>query len=198
MHTIAADEIAIVYLHGLNGMIGPQPILDTQGACEDVCGSRRPQRVVRGQQRKLVVAQPVDSRVPNMEQMRPTAAQNQCTQGAGHAVEVRIGSAGRMEPAIHGIGGPGADSSHPHCDRLPDAALDEPPHTELGGGSPPFCATHAICQRGDEAERRLPRGLPDITGREILVPLTPTLQGVAADPDMQAHVWCSRSPRAQF
>ena len=50
MHSVATDEVAVVYLHRLDGVIGTQPFLHPNGTRQHARGSGRTQRVVGGEQ----------------------------------------------------------------------------------------------------------------------------------------------------
>ena len=69
MYAIAADEVAIVQVRGFLEMIDAQTVLRANRARQRVRGARRPERVVRGERLQLVVAHPVNTRIPNMDQM---------------------------------------------------------------------------------------------------------------------------------
>ena len=89
MHAVAADEVAIVQVHGFLEVIDAQAVLRAHRARQRMRRAGRAQRVVGRELGQHVVAQPVDARIPNMDQVGTPPAQNQCTQGAGHAVQAR-------------------------------------------------------------------------------------------------------------
>ncbi len=110
MHAVAAEQVAIVQVRGFLEVIDAQAVLRTDRARQRVRGAGRTQRVVGGQQRQHVVAHAVNARIPNMDQMGTPPAQKKCTQSAGHAVEVGVRAAERVDPPIDRVGGARADA----------------------------------------------------------------------------------------
>jgi hypothetical protein len=76
---------------------------------------------------------------------------------------------------------------------LPDTTLDKASNSKLGGGSSAFRSTHAVRERRNDADRRLPRLRSDVTRCEIFIARPGASMGVAADANVQAPIWC-RAP----
>src|SRR5687768_14423153 len=98
-----------------------------------------------------------------MKQMSPPSAQNQCTQRTGHAVELRIGPPHGIDPTIDGIRCFRADSWNTHGDRLFDTTFYKTADRKFGRGAPTLGSAHAVRERCDGADTRLPQPLPHIT-----------------------------------
>jgi hypothetical protein len=152
VHAIAADQVTIVQVHGFLEMIHAQAVLRAHGPRQRIRGARGPQRVVAGEQGEHAIAHPVNARIPNMDQMGTPAAQNQCAQSAGHAIQGRVGSPDGIQPAIHGIGGRGADSRHSQRGRQVQAGLYEAPDGQLRGYAASLGPAHAIRQCSHQAD----------------------------------------------
>ncbi len=139
-------------VHGFLEVIDAQAVLSTHRARERAGGARRTQCVIGGEQRQLAFAQAIDARIPNMDQMGTPPAQNQCAQGAGHAVQFRVGAPHRVDPAIHGIRGRRADARDAHRGLLSETAFDEASHGQFRGHAASLGAPHAIGQCRHEAD----------------------------------------------
>jgi hypothetical protein len=152
MHAIAADEVAIVQVHGFLEMVDAQRVLCSDRACQRIRRSRRTECVVRRELGERALAQPVHARIPNMDQMGTPAAQDQCTQSARHPVERRVRAAERVYPPIHGVGGPRADAGNAERRRLTEARVDEAANRGFGRDAATARAAHAVRQHGHEAD----------------------------------------------
>ena len=95
VHTVAAQQVAIMHTRTFGAVIGAQDVLRADGARQRMRGAGRAQGVVARQQGEFLVAQSVNARVANVEHMGPPPAQHQCTESARHAVEFGIGAARR-------------------------------------------------------------------------------------------------------
>ena len=69
VHAVAAQQVAIVQVRVFLEVIHAQAVLRAHRARQRVRGARRAQRVVGGEQRQHVVAQAVNPRIPNMDQV---------------------------------------------------------------------------------------------------------------------------------
>ena len=144
VHAVAAEQVAIVQVRGFLEVIDAQAVLRTDRARERVRRARRTQRVVGREQGQHVVAQAVDARVTNMDQMGTTSAQNQCTQSAGHAVQIGIRAPERVNPPIDRVRRARADARNADGRRLPETTVYEAAHGQFSSHTAAFGASHAI------------------------------------------------------
>ena len=99
---VGAEQVPVVGLGPLDGVVGPDLVLGLDRAGEDMLEPRLADIVGGGQPLQAAVAQPVDAGVADMDEVSVAAAQDQRGKRAGHAAVAGIDLALRVDPAVDG------------------------------------------------------------------------------------------------
>jgi hypothetical protein len=150
--SIGAEEIAIVDLHRLGEVIDLKSVGASNGPCEDAVHSPFIKRVVACETIPAVVTKAIKPAVPDVHDMSLTSPQDQSRQGARHPLEIGIGAANGVHPAIHGFESTGTFLLHCEQLTLTQIAIDETPYHGFGRHAATFCPANAI---GDSCDHTM-------------------------------------------
>ena len=179
MHAVGAQQVAVVRPGRLEGVVDAQVIRRADRAREPAARD-----VIGGEADQDIVAQPIQPAVPDMDQMRLSAAQDQRGEGAGHPLERRIGAADRADPAMDRFEAAGAGALHGLQPVLSEIAVDEAAHGKLSRDPAATRATDPVGNGGDQPRMRLARRRAR-EGSEILVALAPADGRRETGPDIE-------------
>jgi hypothetical protein len=89
--------------------------------------------------------------------------------GPAHVLEIGIGAAGSVDPAIHGLEGARAFLLHPEKFALAEIAVDEAPHHGFGRHAAPFCPADPVRDSRYHTMARALRGSAIKEGAIVLI-----------------------------
>jgi hypothetical protein len=190
MHAVRAQQIAVVLPRLRHFVIDPHGIGRADGARQRMWQAAASGRVVVGQQRQPLVAQPVQTRIADMQPMRLASAQHQRGQRRRHPRQRGIGVADAVDPAVHRIDAAGGDAAHAQRLALFPTGLQKAAHRDLRRDAPALGAADAI---RDSRDRTQPRALlrrAQIGGRKILIVRPTALLAGKAAAQIEANGRC--------